>query len=124
MPSRCFTPARARRTAERLRPTLLAVRALFGTLERRRPAAAGPEQLVDPSYFRLVARLHRLLADVRRSGAVVADVRHGGVRFPARLDGRAVLLCWRPDDGRLRWSVASGQGPLRPVDEQDDWEEA
>ena len=123
MTASLFTPQRARRTAERLRPTLERIRILYTTLERRAPVRRGPDQLVEPRYLALVVALHELLETVRRSGVATVDVRGGGVHFPARRAGRAVVLCWSPDREALAWRdpAQAAAGP-RPVVDDDAWE--
>ena len=107
-----FTPEAARLALLRVEPAAERMCRLVRLLERARPESAGPDQPVGPRYFALVLRLERVLQEIRRAGAGIADVRRGRLYFPARRYGRDVLLCWSVGSDRLRvWrDLSAGPG--------------
>jgi hypothetical protein len=48
-----------------------------------------------PELRRVVEDLDAAVAEVRRLGAELKDLRLGLIDFPARLDGEDVYLCWQ-----------------------------
>ena len=126
MSQRWFTPRSARQTLARLRANAELMCRLYRTMERTRPRPVVPEQPVDRAYFLLLSRLHAELEQIHASGAQVKDVRQGLVDFPARRDGREVLLCWKVGEATLEYwhETQAGYASRRPVDEDGPWEEA
>ena len=122
----CFTPRSARQALDSLRPTAESMCRLVRELERHRPKQILPDQPVDPDYFILVSRLQAALGKIRRRGVKVKDLRKGLLDFPARLAGRAVLLCWHVGEESLGFWHEPGQGfaGRQPVDEDGPWDEA
>lgn len=125
MPDRFFTPRSARNKLGELRPVAETICRLYRTMELKRPRRITAEQPVDPEYFALLRRLHEGLDAVRASGARVEDLREGRIDFPARRDGRHVLLCWQVGEGSLRFWREPGArySGRRLVDEDGPWEE-
>ena len=121
-----FTPRTAREALGSLKTVAESMCRLYRELERNRPARILPEQPVDATYFSLVSRLHARLGQIRRLGVQVKDVRCGLLDFPARRDGRRVLLCWKVGEGSLGFwhEMDSGFAGRKPVDEDGPWEEA
>ena len=84
------------------------------------------DQRVDPVYFALLSQLQSQLTAILESGVQVKDLRAGLLDFPARRDGRQVLLCWKVGEDALGFWHETGAGfdGRRPVDEDGPWEEA
>jgi hypothetical protein len=63
------------------------------------------------------ARLHACRAELRQIGAELKDYEMGLVDFPAVLDGRSILLCWRRgEESVAHWhDLESGFAGRRPV---------
>jgi len=81
------------------------------------------ESPVDPRYFGTLMVVRGALREVEKIGAQVKDIGTGLVDFPAKLNGRDVLLCWRLGEDRVRYwhdleSGFSGRQPLDPADEE------
>jgi hypothetical protein len=62
-------------------------------------------------------KLHRELADV---GCALKDLVGGLVDFPAMLDGRRVLLCWKLGEPEVAFwhEVRAGYAGRRPIDDK------
>jgi hypothetical protein len=110
MPRKRFTPAQANRTLPLVR------RIVADILERGRelrrltdgPLDARARQVAS----RLQAELAELYLELERIGCSYKDWGFdlGLVDFPAEIDGRAVLLCWRSDEARVEWYHAPEAG--------------
>ena len=48
-------------------------------------------------------RLEDLVGKIQATGALIKDVNSGLVEFLALRDGREVYLCWRYDEGEIRY---------------------
>jgi len=119
-----FTPASARRALGRVRPAVESLHRLFAELERRRPLAPGSDSPIEPQYWAMVETLVRGLDKLRRSGLLVDDLRQGMLDFPALLEGRPVLLCWRVGEPSLDFWHEPGNGVDRiRVDDEGPWVE-
>lgn len=125
MPQRLFTPMTARRELRRLKPAAERMCRLFRVLEQRRPARVLSDQLVDPAYFTLVQRLHAALQEINSHGVHVRDVQHGLLDFPARREGREVLLCWKVGEPSLEFWHETGAGfaGRQPLADDGRWDE-
>ncbi len=125
MPQEWFTPISARQALARVRPITEALCEVYRELEARAPGSVTSDQIVDPAYFERLRRLHTALGRLERMGVVIKDLRRGLVDFPARREGRDVLLCWRVGEPRLSWwhEFEEGFGGRRPVDDDGPWEE-
>ena len=108
-----FTLDAARSLLERVRAEASLLHRLFIELEYRRPRDPVSDSRVDPLYFTMTRRLTRGLSALEAEGLCVDDLRHGMLDFPARLDDRPVMLCWRVGEPNLRFWRESGQGQQR-----------
>jgi len=120
-----FTPSSARRALTEIRPVAERMCRLFRSLEQRKPRRIASDNRVDPVYFRLLVDLCRSFDRIGRSGVQVKDPREGLLDFPAKRDGRDVLLCWKVGEPTLDfWHEAEeGLAGRRRVDEEGPWEE-
>ena len=82
MAERWFTPHTARQALSRVRADAERAYRLYRRLEQRGGARIQPEQPVDPCYFALAFRLHRMLATLSRQGLRVQELRCGSLGFP------------------------------------------
>lgn len=83
----------------------------------------------DP-YFRMECELEFLQIEVKmhseyiyEKGAELKDIEHGLVDFPAMLDGREVLLCWKHGEESIshyheRYEGFQFRKPLKHVDKE------
>lgn len=83
-----------------------------------REAAALQEEIED-----LVSELHDVVGALEEAGVEVKDVEGGIVDFPARHQGRVVLLCYRPGEGEVRcWHEVddgfAGRQPIATLDDE------
>src|SRR6185369_7768552 len=101
----------AQRTLAELRPLLFELAALVRRMKRESPdeealsaaaawGKAGPPLI---AHGLRVARYGELVAIIGRSGSQLKDPETGLIDFPARLDGREVLLCWRLGEEEIAW---------------------
>jgi hypothetical protein len=125
MSDRWFTPDSARQVLDELRPVAERMCELYRDLEDRRPRQILPEQPVERVYFSLVQRLQQLLSRIHRSGARVKDLRRGLLDFPARRDGREVLLCWKVGERSLEFwhEMDDGYSGRQRVDDDGPWDD-
>lgn len=83
-------------------------------------AGAGAEQ--DPRVIDLVTQLEALFDELEAIGCSYRDwnFRAGLVDFPAVIDGRSVLLCWRSDEPSVRHyhDLEAGFAGRQPIPEQ------
>lgn len=106
-----FDRVSAQNAVEELRPLLFELAALMRRMKREAPddeqlseaAAWGRTQPALTAHGLRVARYGDLLALIGRSGAQLKDPETGMVDFPARLNGREVLLCWRLGEEQIAW---------------------
>ncbi len=126
MTQRLFTPRSAREALARLRPAAERMCRLYGVMRRKRPRRIVTDQPVDPAYFLLLKRLRAEIDAIHGSGAQVKDLKRGLLDFPARRDGRSVLLCWGVGESSLEYWREPGADPdgRRRVDDNGPWEEA
>lgn len=101
-----FTPAEANRTLP------LVKRIVADILERGKELRAlieqggdTPNEEAERETNRLENELHELMRELMRIGCFYKDwgFEMGLVDFPAELDGRTVLLCWRSDEESVTW---------------------
>lgn len=124
MEIRVFSPSSARRRLESIRASVERMAHLFTVMMRLHPRAVR-DQPVDRRYFEMLRHLTRSMERVTCSGAQIKDPRVGLIDFPARREGRVVLLCWKlgePDVGFWH-EVEDGYAGRRPLDEDGPWEE-
>ena len=121
----CFTPASARKTLQAIRPAAERLCVIYGKLEKGCPRSVQSDERVEPSYFLLVQALHAFLGEIGASGARVKDLKRGLLEFPARREGRAVLLSWEVGEPALDYwhEVDAGLDTRRPIDDDGPWEE-
>jgi hypothetical protein len=121
---RQFTPRTAREAVTRLRDATGRMCRLYRTMESLKPATFAAERPVAPDYFDLLNRLRLEIDTLRASGAEVKDVATGLLDFPARRDGRPVLLCWKFGEETIEFWHEAGDGfsGRRRVDEDGPWE--
>jgi len=121
-----FTPARARLALEFVRPATERILRLYGMLERRHPLRSGPEEPVNPAYFRLLVRLNEALERLAKRGVRVKDPKLGLVDFPALRAGREVWLCWKVGEATVEYwhEREAGFAGRRRIDEEGPWGEA
>jgi hypothetical protein len=124
MTDRLFTPRTANSALKRLRPTVERVCHLYRDMERQCPEGIKPDQSVEPAYFNLVCDLHGLIQRLVEAGVEIKDLKHGIIDFPARRDGKPVLLCWQVgEQGLAHWhETDAGYSGRQPVDEDGPWE--
>lgn len=68
--------------------------------------------------------IHDCMIELEQVGVELKDYEHGLVDFPAQLDGRDILLCWKLGEPRIGYwhETAAGFPGRRPVPAQDpDW---
>ena len=120
-----FTPARARRALVFVRPEAERIRRLFGMLERRQPIGAGPDEAVEPAYFRILVRLNEGLERLAARGIRVKDPKQGLVDFPALRAGREVWLCWKVGEATVEFwhDLDAGFAGRQRIDEEGPWGE-
>lgn len=122
-----FTVAEANRTLpliSRIVSDIVGQYARLQRLQARRRAdssprdAAGAEEC-GPDESPAVQRLNDLIGELSRIGCRLKDVQAGLVDFPGRRNGRAILLCWKPNETRLSYwhEVYAGFAGRRPIDE-------
>jgi hypothetical protein len=117
----CFTPTTARRLLARIRPTVETLYRLYRELERLRPPHPESDRPVDPLYFAMSFRLARGLERLRADGLAVDELRRGMIDFPALLDRRPVMLCWRVGEAELFWHEPGLSGCRRPLPQDGPW---
>ena len=121
-----FTPASARRALGFVRPEAERILRLFGMLERRQPLRAGPDEAVEPAYFRLLVLLNEGLERLAARGIRVKDPKQGLVDFPALRAGREVWLCWKVGEATVDYwhEREAGFAGRRRIDEEGPWGES
>jgi hypothetical protein len=122
MIERLFTVEEANALLPDLRRSLDAIRqARHQVLEGAEPfrgraaTNGGGEQR--PEYWQAMSTLREELEGLIALGIVLRDAESGLVDFPARMDGREVFLCWRPDEDRVGYwhGPESGFAGRRPL---------
>jgi hypothetical protein len=124
MGARLFTPSAARRSLEGIRPAAETMVRLFRAMEGKAPRVGGGDRPVDPDYYLMARGLASAMRRLREAGVRIEDPRTGTIAFPARREGRVVLLCWRvgePSVGYWREVEVAPSG-RNPVDEDGPWE--
>jgi len=110
MPRRRFTPLQANRTLPLVRRIVADI--LQRGRELRQLATKPMDAAAHSRATRLQGELAELLAELDHIGCSYKDwgFELGLVDFPAEIDGRAVLLCWRSDEPRVEWYHAPEAG--------------
>ena len=120
-----FTPRSARRVLAEIRPVAERMCRIFRSLEERKPRRIASDDRVDPTYFRLLIDLCGTFDRIGKTGVQVKDPREGLLDFPAKRDGRDVLLCWKVGEPTLAFwhEPEEGLAGRRRVDEEGPWED-
>jgi hypothetical protein len=123
---RLFTPTTARQTLDAVRTPAEVMARAWCSMEPLRPGKDALDGPVSPEYFRLAQVLIRSLETLQAAGVLVKDARGGLLDFPARREGRLVMLCWKVGETALAyWHEAEGGfAGRRRVDEDGPWEAA
>lgn len=110
MSGRLFTPAEADRTLPLVRRIVADILERAG--EMRELASAPQDPDAERRRRELERGLETCLRELRSIGCEYKDwgFDKGLVDFPARIDGRPVLLCWRSDEPRVAWYHAPDAG--------------
>ncbi len=124
MCTRIFTPSTARASLSMVRRKAERLFRLFRVMERRGPDLGGSDRPVDRGYFLMLLKLISEMGALHEAGVRV-DPRNGMLDFPARREGRDVLLCWKTGEPRLEhWHELDPEAEGRfPVDDDGPWEE-
>ena len=109
--AKLFDRVTAQSKVEELRPLLFELATLIRRMQREAPdeeqlsaaAAWGRTQPALIAHGLRVARYGEIIALIGLSGAQLKDPETGLIDFPARLDGREVLLCWRLGEEQIAW---------------------
>ncbi len=118
MPRRLFSPEQADRTLPLVRKI---VADILRCGQELRSLAMRPEisSTAENESWILKDRLTSCFRELEQIGCSFKDwnFETGLVDFPARIDGRLVLLCWRSDEPRVRWyhSLEGGYAARRPI---------
>jgi hypothetical protein len=114
---RHFTQAEAQKTLPLVRQIvadILAVGGRIRALKSHGDHAHRHEELRKES-----ARLEALLDELRQIGCQYKDwdFKMGLVDFPAVIDGKEVLLCWRSDEPEIKWyhGYMDGYAGRKPI---------
>jgi hypothetical protein len=110
MTAKLFTPAEANRTLPLVRSIVADILEKARELRGRTALAKDPE--TDEELEQLRRDILDLMQELEDLGASYKDwdFQTGLVDFPARIDGREVLLCWRSDEPRVEWYHAREAG--------------
>jgi len=121
-----FTPARARQALGFVRPEAERILRLYALIERLHPLRSGPDEAVEPAYFRLLVHLHSAVERLAQRGVRIKDPKQGLVDFPALRGGREVWLCWKVGERSVdHWHEREdGFAGRQRIDEDGPWGEA
>jgi hypothetical protein len=103
MTTKLFTPAEANRTLPLVRSIVSDILERARELRGLTALSASPEE--DPELELIRQDILDLMQEIEDLGATYKDWNFevGLVDFPSRIDGRAVLLCWRSDEPEISW---------------------
>jgi hypothetical protein len=109
--SRYFTLEEANTALEIIRPLLREVLEIRqGILDRETDTWRVIEKSLGNGGSRAASqmvqefqRLDQLVRQIQAAGAVIKDINHGLVDFPALRDGREVYLCWKYGEGQIQF---------------------
>lgn len=106
-----FTPGEATRTLPLVRRIVEDILATGRALRALAPEGEPPAKAA-AEFRQLAARIRELLQELEELGCSYKDMSFtmGLVDFPARIGGKDVLLCWRPDEDALKYYHAEGEG--------------
>lgn len=126
--SRLYTVEEANRTLPYVRAIVAEIRERYRAIQDRgRRHRDGDREVRETlkEEIRLQAeRIHACMQELEEIGAELKDYDLGLVDFPAQLEGRRILLCWKFDeDGVVHWhEERDGVAGRQDVPEDDpDW---
>jgi hypothetical protein len=97
--SRLYTVAEANRTLPYVRTIVAEIRERYRSIQekgRRHQAVASQERETLKAEIRAEAeRIHSCMEELEEIGAELKDYEMGLIDFPAELEGRRILLCWK-----------------------------
>jgi hypothetical protein len=101
-----FTVEEANAWLARLRETLARIREARATILRsavvvRQRAPRDGGGLDGTVYLEAMRVLRQEIEGLAAEGIILRDAESGLVDFPSRREGRAVYLCWRPDEDQV-----------------------
>ena len=110
MTAKLFTPAEANRTLPLVRSIVSDILERARELRGLSALSKNPEE--DPELELIRQDILDLMQEIEDLGAIYKDWNFevGLVDFPARIDGRKVLLCWRSDEPEIGWYHSPDQG--------------
>ncbi|MFC4076349.1 DUF2203 domain-containing protein [Salinithrix halophila] len=80
----------------------------YGELQKMRSHISNGPLLKEDPFFEMEARLEFLnlqarssMERIRETGVLLKDIEKGLIDFPARRNGRDVLLCWRMEEDEV-----------------------
>lgn len=132
VPERLFTVREANDTLPLVRRIAADVLSTGRALRSLAQSQRSPEEL-DAEAKKLTGRLKDLMGEFDQVGCSYKDwsFEHGLVDFPSIIDDRRVSLCWRCDEGAIRFYHAENEGysgrrviPERYLPEAKDTEKA
>jgi hypothetical protein len=85
--------------------------------KRLPPAEEGPRAALRAEIKEQALGIEACMGELRGIGAELKDYETGLVDFPAELEGRPILLCWKHGEGRIAFwhEVHDGFRGRRPV---------
>lgn len=117
--TKLFTPVEANRTLPLVRGIVADI--LEGARELRGLTALSTDPENDEEIEQIRQDILDLMQEIENLGAAYKDwdFKVGLVDFPARIEGKDVLLCWRSDEAAVAWFHDPQQGfaGRRPIPE-------
>ncbi|MFN8178343.1 MAG: DUF2203 domain-containing protein [bacterium] len=110
MTAKLFTPAEANRTLPLVRSIVADILEKARELRGRTALSKEPDE--DEALEQIRQDILDLMQELEDLGATYKDwdFEVGLVDFPAKIDGREVLLCWRSDEPHVEWYHAREAG--------------
>jgi hypothetical protein len=110
MTAKVFTAAEANKTLPLVRSIVLDILERARELRGLTALSTAPDE--DPELEQMRQDILDLMQEIEDLGAVYKDWNFevGLVDFPALIDGRQVLLCWRSDEPEVAWYHAPDAG--------------
>lgn len=109
-----FTPDQANRAlvlVKRITADIVRRYSRLGDLQEALEAATGPAaEDVRGELLETIEHLQTHLEELDDLGVELVDWSRGIVNFPAKVDGRCVLLCWEPGQDRIRYWHEAEEG--------------
>ncbi len=125
-----YTVAEADRTLPYVRSVVEEVQARYRVVQesgRRHNALAANEEsrrtALKEEIREAADRIRACLDELQALGLELKDYEQGLVDFPAELEGRAILLCWKHGEEKIGFwhEVEAGAKGRKPVPEDRDW---